>query len=269
MASHIRSLCFAGMLAVAGAVSAGNLIDCPDCDQPVSYRALLCPHCGCPGDAIKEAAAALKAEAEGPAALPLAQLTSDHGQGFAVAVADGEKRFLVMDMMLIADSSSLTITPLTTNTPLAYWNMQVADREPLVRFETDATNLLFMGQSINQTSETDSGFSLMPDGSVTEATRNAVPGQNAVAAVDATTNVIAFVSGGGQRKIPVGGVTWKDVKPAPFRQQLALLKEAEKALGLGKDDPEIAGRLEETKWLSAYLADQARGLVMKMRREKP
>jgi len=79
MASHIRSLCFAGFLAIAGAASAGNLIECPDCDEMVSYRALLCPHCGCPGDAIKEAAAALKAEAEGPAALPLAQLTADHG----------------------------------------------------------------------------------------------------------------------------------------------------------------------------------------------
>jgi hypothetical protein len=268
MVRHFNGLFFTAILAVAGAVQAGNLIECPDCEEMVSYRALLCPHCGCPGDAIKEAAAALKAEAEGPVALPVAQLTSDHGQGYAVAVTDGEKRFLIMDLTLIGDSSSLTITPLTTNAPLAYWNMQVADQEPLVRFETDATNLLFMAQSMARLSEAGSGFCLVADGSVKEATQNAVL-VNAIAVVDATTNLIAVISGSGESIIPLEGVIWKDVKPAPFRQQLALLKEADEILKRSEANPEILAKLKQTPWLSAYLANRANDLMMKTRRETP
>jgi len=57
-------------------------------------------------------------------------------------------------------------TPLTTNTPVAYWAMQVADGELLVRFETDSTNLLFMGQRVEQAP--DGGFCVISDGKVEE-----------------------------------------------------------------------------------------------------
>ncbi|HAS84068.1 MAG TPA: hypothetical protein DCS43_15655 [Verrucomicrobia bacterium] len=75
--------------------------------------------------------------------------------------------------------------------------------------------------------------------------------------MDATTNCIAVVVGGGKEIIPLVGVTWNDVKPAQFRQQVALLKAASESLGTGKADPDIARNLEETKWLSAFLAEQA------------
>ena len=52
------------LCALADAASL-SLMPCPDCEAKVSRRALMCPSCGCRGEAIEEAARAL-AEAEKP-----------------------------------------------------------------------------------------------------------------------------------------------------------------------------------------------------------
>ncbi|MFA7171835.1 MAG: hypothetical protein WC340_00220 [Kiritimatiellia bacterium] len=48
------SFCIIFLLALAAWSAA--LVNCPDCSKPVSSRAVFCPSCGCPGEAIAEAA---------------------------------------------------------------------------------------------------------------------------------------------------------------------------------------------------------------------
>ena len=44
---------FALTMSYSGMVRGGNLVVCPDCGNDVSRRALMCPKCGCAGDAIR------------------------------------------------------------------------------------------------------------------------------------------------------------------------------------------------------------------------
>ena len=49
---------FCCLLLAAMPLAAAPLVACPDCGGSVSARAVFCPHCGAPGEAIAEAAAA-------------------------------------------------------------------------------------------------------------------------------------------------------------------------------------------------------------------
>ena len=63
-ATAVVALSAVALCALADAASL-SLMPCPDCEAKVSRRALMCPSCGCRGEAIEEAARAL-AEAEKP-----------------------------------------------------------------------------------------------------------------------------------------------------------------------------------------------------------
>ena len=55
---------FACLLLAAMPLAAAPLVACPDCGGMVSARAVFCPHCGAPGEAIAEVAAAPAEAAE-------------------------------------------------------------------------------------------------------------------------------------------------------------------------------------------------------------
>ncbi len=263
MRGKVLAVVLGWMLAVAG-VQAAGLVACPDCEGMVSYRALLCPHCGCPGDAIKEAVALREAELAGPPILPVARVLSDAGPGHALAVADGGKQYLVMDMQVLGGMTSLEISPLTTNAPIAYWSMQVAERDPLVRFETDATNLFFMGVSPLPHDNAETGYWLLPNGLVKQD-----GGGNALAAVDAQTNLVAMAFGDGGDRFALAGINWIETGPAAFRQQLALIQQAEGASSSGEMTPAIMDQLSGTTWISGHLENRAKKLLEQHKREKP
>lgn len=64
-AAAVVALSAVTLCALASVAAASSLVPGSDCEVKVSRRALICPACGCRGEAIEEAARAL-AEAEKP-----------------------------------------------------------------------------------------------------------------------------------------------------------------------------------------------------------
>jgi hypothetical protein len=58
---------------------ASNLIKCPDCMKDVSRRAVHCPACGCPGDAISAEANRID---DARVLKPVVVITAPNGGGF-------------------------------------------------------------------------------------------------------------------------------------------------------------------------------------------
>ncbi len=250
------------LLIFAACAFAANLIPCPDCERPVSPRAVFCPQCGCPGDAIQEAAAIrAAAETDTVPLHPLARAMTDRGRELAIAYAEGDRRFLVMDMMLLADTATLQFTPIATNTPVSYRALQIADTEPLVRFRTGATNLLFLSRSPQDAGDENDVFWLKPDGSLSPAIPDDQIPDGVSALVNVNTNLVAVVCAfkGRATLAPVPTDTaWRDIAPGDFRRQMALLAQAADAATLSAD---MATALQQTQWLNTALEKKAKRLL--------
>lgn len=264
-------LLLAAVLSTLVAGGAG-LVACPDCSKPVSPRAVMCPACGCPGDAIKEAVAAMQKESEPAPRLPLVRLKTDRGHGYAVAVGEADRRFLVMDATLLSEASSLELVPLSTNTPVAYRQMQLAANEPLVRFETDETNLFFMARSRSGAAEAPAARWLLSDGSMAPVGTNRAPPAAAVALVDPGTNMIAVVCRAAAAPAlcpPPAAEGWRDVAPGALREQMGLLAKAEKIPSKYALPEDMESELKQTRWLGGFLELRAQRVLQRTKEVRP
>lgn len=249
-----------------------ELVACPDCGKPVSPRAMMCPACGCPGDAIKEAVAAKQKESEPASRLPLVRLKTDRGHGYAVAVGEADRRFVVMDAMLLSGVSSLELMPLSTNTPVAYRQMQLAANEPLVRFETDETNLFFMARNPPGAEDAATAHWLLADGSTAPAGSNRASPATAVALVDPGTNLIAVVcrtTAATALCPPPAADGWRDVAPGALREQMGILAKAEKIPTKHPLPEDMASELKQTRWLGGFLEARARRVLLRTKEVQP
>lgn len=242
--------------------AAVNLTPCPDCEQMVSPRAVMCPHCGCPGDAIKEAVAEREAEATPPPPKPVLQVTTDRATGYAVAFKHGEAKYVVMDAALLADTSSLGLSLLTTGENVAYQRMQIARDVPLVRFRIETDDLVF--RSSSAASDNAPFAWLDVQGETTPASDGKDRPNGIVALLDADDNIAALFTQGGDDSYPIPEEReWRDVAPGAFREQMRLLSNASAAAdanNLSEADIEV---LNNTEWLSPFMANQARQVTTK------
>ena len=121
-----------------GVARGGNLVVCPDCGNNVSRRAVMCPKCGCAGDAIQAeggnvatpavTGSVLRVEFGNKvgAALPVRM----DGRMFAVMALDG---VLGMDRCLLFDGERRV-----------EWTVpEVAVAAPIARFQIADTNLTY------------------------------------------------------------------------------------------------------------------------------
>lgn len=274
---------FIGAVSLVSFIHAASLFPCPDCDAQVSSRALMCPHCGCPGETIAEAVAQSRKDkdAETRSLSPIAKVTASAGRGYAVAVMDGMRKYLVMDTTLLWEADFLTITPLATNSLIAYRALQLANDVPLARFLTDATNLSYLAIAHTSTvledqlywvvaSEKD-GFCVrepMP----AEVTDHCAPGHGSpVALVDDHTNVVgvAFQNEDNRYRfgLPADG-KWLNVSPGLLRAQTQLLSMADRERVAELLAPETRKQLLKTDWLTDFLRKKAEAILQKSNEEK-
>ena len=241
---------------------AAALFPCPDCEQKVSPRAVMCPHCGCPGEAIHDAVAAAETLQRPPPVHPVAPFKTDSSKGTAVAYTDGEHRYLVLDALPLFGVASLDITPLTTNAPIPYHSMQVAAEAPLVRFRTVATNLEFLVRAPLPAARRPDLMWLHADGLTTPRGAEAPP-RSAVALVDAKTNLVSVIGRDlDERPLHVQfDATWVNVGPSQFRTQTSALRAAHHALATESSSAESVRDLGHTEWVTPFLQRTAAKLI--------
>ena len=135
------------VLLVGSELFAAPLIPCPDCEKMVSRRAFMCPNCGLKGDVIAEAAAELERAKEPPP--PDDRIVADFGdrKDEAMPVMFGEKPYAVMPLEKLVGLKTLTFLFASTNAPINYASIEIADSMPLVRFGITETNLLFKAEA--------------------------------------------------------------------------------------------------------------------------
>ena len=255
-------ICFLGAL-LCVAAHAVDLTPCPDCDQPVSPRAVMCPQCGCPGEAIKAAVAAREATERPPPVYPVATFKVGSTEGAAVDYTDGEYQYLLIDAYPLMGATSLDITPLTTNAPIPYHSMQVAAEAPLVRFKTAATNLTFLTRSPPKAVGEDALMWLHTDGHMTPSLTAVAPPRSAVALLDSQTNLVAVI-GHALDQAPVCiplNTTWIDIGPRLFRDQTTALQAAQHDVATGSITSETMKTLRETRWTTPFFHEAAAKLT--------
>ena len=260
----MRQAIFITIVALVSSIAyAASLFPCPDCEQPVSPRAVLCPNCGCPGQAIKDAVAAQEAAQRPPPIYPVAKLKAGNAPGTAIAYTDGENRYLLIDAYPLMGATSLQLTPITTNAPVPYHTMQVAAEAPLVRFQTTATNLVFLTRAALRTGRVKGPMWLHLDGTSAPRTAAPNPPQSAVALLDSHTNLVSVI-GRGPDVIPMHvpfSVTWIDIAPGQFRNQTASLLAATRAATQQSLGPEKAKELKDTQWATPFFKRTAEKII--------
>ena len=162
----------------AAPLLAAPLAECPDCGGAVSPRAVMCPHCGAPGEAIAEAVAARAAEeaeeAKAPDGVLVAKVNGRECYALPVAMRDGA--FAVLPADALAGLETLELFFASTNLPVAYGTPSVAQGAPLVRLPLSETNLAFRAVA----AKPDEGFvfdhaTLPPDAPAPVAAVHGVP----------------------------------------------------------------------------------------------
>lgn len=244
-------------------VFAVNLVPCPDCEQQVSPRALLCPHCGCPGQAIKDAVAEREAANRPPPIYPVAVFKAGVQEGVAVAYTDGETRYLLLNAYPLMGAASLEITPVATNTSIPYHTMQVAADAPLVRFQTTATNLVFLRRARLRAGRVDDPAWLHSDGRTAPRKASEGPPASVAALVDAQTNLVAVIAhafDGSPIHVPLS-MTWVDIAPGQFRNQTASLLAAHQAVVQKELTPEMIEQMKKTKWATPFFERTAEKII--------
>lgn len=221
-----------------------NLIDCPDCKNPVSRRAILCPNCGCPGEAIQ-----LAVHKEEEAARPKSVVTviSEQKQGSGAVIKDEEGMFVVFDTFLLAETDLLELRSVGDNSNIPYTSIQLLKNGGLIRLKIDSE--LVEALSISQ-SDTEATKYFDADGFLTAP-------EVAVLSLDPQGRCNGINVG--KSIIPLNSKSnWKAVQPRELRKQineLARMK-AEKAAGLSPNS-----KIPPSDWLTSYFAKLSESLT--------
>ena len=253
--------CFAAMLISMFLVTAvrcedklPKLIPCPDCTRAVSYRAVSCPHCGCPGSAITTYFLELYPPG-GVLQLPVLKVEADDKVGYALCIEENDQRFILVDADLLNGVQVVGFYTIPDGDPVVGKGMEVSDSLPLVRYRTAVTQVQPILVSSDQGVGRRIFLKVGPD--ETLVIDKSPPDKEALEfwSADARTRLVgtSIFSGGRLSLVDYRAVEdWKPVRPLVFREQTGLLITAETA-----SSTVLSERLKRTEWVSEYLRRRA------------
>ena len=223
-----------------------NLTQCPDCLKEVSKRAVMCPSCGCPGEAIKEA---LKAREEAARPKMIVSVIADGKEGFGVAIREGEFTYIVLEAFLLANSTKLELHDLVSGANLPYTAVQLADDLPLMRLRVASDKVKFLPIAP----------SLSPPASFMSKIGLGCGKDHMAAELNAENQVSGMFLQ--DRAIPLHKeMKWKSVSPKPLRQQLNLLARLQEERNRGSK-PTLSESEANIHWLTSSFSKMAADLL--------
>jgi len=231
----------------------------------------MCPHCGCPGDAIKDAATKLADQESKPDRFSVVKVQTDQANGRAVALMDSDQRYLVLDAALLINANSMETFLVNTNEYVMYRDLQIANDSMLVRFGTDSTNLLFQSKAASSGYGDVGTYWLMSNGGVTESAIPEPP-DDAVAQVDSNTNIVGIVVRNNEMPMVVPlpeESSWINVGPKVFLEQISLFANAKSQAKSGSVSADLINHLEETVWVTDLMNRDVREIVNRAAEDKP
>ena len=272
MAERMRKIIgFLYSALLASCLQAAELVPCPDCAHSVSSRAMMCPYCGCPGAAIQAAAGSnLVSAAKSPEFFDsLVQVQSDTGSGFGVCVQYPQGSFILTVQDLLMGAQTLLITRARDGEAVTYASIEIAADRNLARLAVVGTNVWPLVVSAAPRPDfaivhvsTNNACALVPS----EAPGATFPIGTPL--VDASTNVVGLCLVPGETALEriVAVESWIPVQPLTFRTQTLLLRQAAQANLSGVTN--IIAQIQQTEWLTPYLAQRAAAIVRQLQQEE-
>jgi len=230
----------------------------------------MCPHCGCPGEAIHSVVESNRtANVELPSFChSLVLVTSDQGTGVGVCIRNSAQLYVLTSQNLLAGAQSLTLAKMLDGHAIPYTSIELASDRNLVRLAVNATNLQAI--SIADSNRADLALTYVASNKTvalmqTGAVKGPLPAGTPL--LDAATNLVMVLgSADAKHAANVASVpTWVRVQPLSYRTQTSLLIRAGKRNG---DGPAVLKQLQETKWLTPYLAQQAETLAKELQQQR-
>lgn len=227
-------------------VDALNLIACPDCGEQVSRRAVMCPACGCPGEAVVVEAKRIQ-DARKPKSV--VNIEAPTGGGSAVAVELNHQKYVLATLAACGSAASLSLDAVTGES-VSYHTIEVALNAPLVRLAVNSDAIVYL--KVSESGE--SVAYLDESGAVTNNKSQAIATLDAAGKLSAIKESEVFYAVSPK-------VEWYRVQPAAFRTQMALLSDLRAQAADGSIDASTLKAVKSAKWISPSIKTEAERII--------
>lgn len=123
-----------------------RLINCPDCAGRVSKRAVFCPHCGCPKEAIEEAVKTLEPKVIPPAETIIGEANNGSSPLIFIPCIYDNEPVLMVDLAMVEGIDTLILSNPLHDCAVDYSKPRLSTIAPVLIFSTPATDKIAFKQ---------------------------------------------------------------------------------------------------------------------------